>query len=211
MIMVRLYLDLETYRPNVDEAFINERIISAGITVDRTSYHERSLKRDFEPVLISEWDGLDEKAIVSEVERTIRKACGEHRFTTVVGFNILRFDVPLLVAKSGRASQSGLEYISKMWHDCFVIDLMQQLLVANWGSFKGAGLGNVVSTAIRLGLNPPDYPPSGARVKDLYEAGDHEGIEDHLRQDLRIIRWLDLYGVRRLTEQSVREQRPLFR
>ena len=209
--MVRLYLDLETYRPNVDEAFINERIISAGITVDRTSYHERSLKRDFEPVLISEWDGLDEKAIVSEVERTIRKACGEHRFTTVVGFNILRFDVPLLVAKSGRASQSGLEYISKMWHDCFAVDLMQQLLVANWGSFKGAGLGNVVSTAIRLGLNPPDYPTSGAMVKDLYEAGDHAGIEDHLRQDLRIIRWLDLYGVRRLTEQSVREQRPLFR
>jgi len=211
MIMVRLYIDLETYRPNVDEAFINERIISAGIIVDRTSYHERSLKRDVEPTLYSEWDGLDEKAIVSEVERTIRMTCSEHRFTTVVGFNILRFDVPLLVAKSGRASQSGLEYISKMWHDCFAIDLMQQLLVANWNSFKGAGLSNVVSTAIRLGLNPPDYTTSGAMVKDLYEGGDYEGIETHLRQDLRIIRWLDLYGVRRLTEYGVKEQRPLFR
>ncbi len=209
--MVRLYLDLETYRPNVEEAFINERIITAGLAVDRTAYHERSLKRDVEPVLYSEWDGLDEKALVSEVERTVRNACGEHRFTTVVGFNILRFDVPLLVAKSGRASQSGLEYISKMWHDCFAVDLMQQLLVANMGSFKGAGLSNVVSTAIRLGLNPPDYPTSGARVKDLYEAGDYGGIEAHLRQNLRIVRWLHLYGVRRLTEQSVREQRPLFR
>ena len=209
--MVRLYLELETYRPNVEDAFINERVITAGVAVDRTSYHERSLKRGVEPVLYSEWDGLDEKAIVSEVERTVRKACSEHRFTTVVGFNILRFDVPLLVAKSGRTSQSGLEYISKMSHDCFAVDLMQQLLVANRGSFKGAGLSNVVSTAIRLGLNPPDYPTSGARVKDLYEAGDYEGIEAHLRQNLRIVRWLDLYGVRRLTEQSVREQRPLFR
>jgi len=97
--MVRLYLDLETYRPNVEEAFINERIITAGLAVDRTAYHERSLKRDVEPVLYSEWDGLDEKALVSEVERTVRNACGEHRFTTVVGLNILRFDVPLLVAK----------------------------------------------------------------------------------------------------------------
>jgi len=163
--MVRLYLDLETYRPNVEEAFINERIITAGLAVDRTAYHERSLKRDVEPVLYSEWDGLDEKALVSEVERTVR-----------------------LVAKSGRASQSGLEYISKMWHDCFAVDLMQQLLVANMGSFKGAGLSNVVSTAIRLGLNPPDYPTSGARVKDLYEAGDYGGIEAHLRQNLRIVR-----------------------
>ena len=209
--MVRLYLDLETYRPNVEEAFVNERIISTGIIVDRTSYHERSLKRDIEPVLYSEWDGLDEKAIVSEVERTIRKTCSEYRFTTIVGFNILRFDIPLLVAKSGRASQSGLEYISKMWHDCFAIDLMQQLLVANWSRFKGSGMGNVVSTAIKLGLNPPDYPASGAMVKDLYKGGNYEGIEAHLRQDLRIIRWLDLYGVRRLTEQSVKEQRPLFR
>ncbi len=173
--MVRLYLELETYRPNVDEAFINERVITAGVAVDRAAYHERSLKRGVEPVLYSEWDGLDEKAIVSEVERTVRKACGEHKFTTVVGFNILRFDVPLLVAKSGRASQSGLEYISKMWHDCFAVDLMQQLLVANMGGFKGAGLSNVVSTAIRLGLNPPDYPTSGATVKDLYEDGDYGG------------------------------------
>lgn len=209
--MVRLYLDLETYRPNVEEAFVNERIISTGIIVDRTSYHERSLKRDIEPVLYSEWDGLDEKAIVSEVERMIRKTCSEYRFTTIVGFNILRFDIPLLVAKSGRASQSGLEYISKMWHDCFAIDLMQQLLVANWSRFKGSGMSNIVSTAIRLGLNPPDYPASGALVKDLYEGGNYKGIEAHLRQGLRIIRWLDLYGVRRLTEQSVKEQRPLFR
>jgi len=209
--MVRLYLELETYRPNVEDAFINERVITAGLAVDRSAYHERSLKRDVDPALYSEWDGLDEKAIVSEVERTVRRVCGEHRFTTVVGFNILRFDVPLLVAKSGRASQSGLEYISKMWYDCFAVDLMQQLLVANMGSFKGAGLSNVVSTAIRLGLNPPDYPTSGARVKDLYEAGDYGGIEAHLRQNLRIVRWLDLYGVRRLTEQSVRDQRPLFR
>jgi hypothetical protein len=88
---------------------------------------------------------------------------------------------------------------------------MQQLLVANWSNFKGAGLSNVVSTAIRLGLNPPDYTTSGAMVKDLYEGGDYEGIETHLRQDLKIIRWLDLYGVRRLTEYGVKEQRPLFR
>ncbi|MCW4048208.1 MAG: hypothetical protein NWE89_00585 [Candidatus Bathyarchaeota archaeon] len=208
--MVRLYLDLETYRPNVKDAFIGERIISAGIIVDKTAYHERSLNRDIEPILFSEWDGYDEKTIVSKVEETVRSSQTEHPFTVLVGFNILRFDIPLLIAKSGKASQRLIEASSKLWYDAFTIDLMQQILAANWNRFKGSGMSNVVSTAIKLGMNPPDYPSSGAQIKGLYETGKFDEIETHLKQDLKIIRWLDLYGVRHLIEQGVKEQRPLF-
>jgi hypothetical protein len=34
--MVRLYLDLETYRPRKEGSFIEERIISVGLLIDET-------------------------------------------------------------------------------------------------------------------------------------------------------------------------------
>lgn len=42
--MVRIYLDLETYRPLKEDAFVNEKIISCGLLVDETPYCENSLK-----------------------------------------------------------------------------------------------------------------------------------------------------------------------
>ena len=62
--MVRFYLDLETYRPRKEDAFINERIISAGIILDETPYHENSLDKNIKQILLNEWDGLTERNIV---------------------------------------------------------------------------------------------------------------------------------------------------
>jgi len=42
------------------------------------------------------------------------------------------------------------------------------------------------------------------------EKGKYEEIEKHLKQDLMIVRWLDLYGAKRLIETSVREGKTLF-
>ena len=47
--MVRIYLDVETDRPNIREAFIREKIISAGLLIDRTPYNQTSLKEIIEP------------------------------------------------------------------------------------------------------------------------------------------------------------------
>lgn len=62
--MVRLYFDMETFRPCKEDAFVNEKIISCGLLVDETPYHENSLKEKGELIPFSEWDGLDEWAIV---------------------------------------------------------------------------------------------------------------------------------------------------
>ncbi|MFB0504802.1 MAG: hypothetical protein ACETWE_13315 [Candidatus Bathyarchaeia archaeon] len=50
----------------------------------------------------------------------------------------------------------------------------------------------------------------GRDVKELYEAGQHEEIEKHLKQDLKITRWLDLCGVNRLIGKYIKHKEALF-
>ena len=208
--MVRLYLDLETYRPRKQDAFVDERIISGGLLVDETPYREDSLNEDIEPILINEWDGLDERGIVMRVHDYVKESLRSHRFTVICGFNILRFDIPLLLCKSNQYSLGKHEVVSKMWNDCFTIDYFQQLLAANRNLFKGMTLSKIVEVANRFTLKPPAYSMMGRAIKELYEQGKYKEIEEHLRQDLKIIRWLDLYGAKRLIERSVREEKALF-
>ena len=47
--MTRLYLDIETYRRNRYDAFINERIIAISVLEDWTPYSEDSLSITSEP------------------------------------------------------------------------------------------------------------------------------------------------------------------
>jgi len=209
--MVRLYIDLETYRLRREDAFIDERIISAGILLDNTPYHESSFHDEIDLIVFSEWDSLNEIQIVSNVERLVNESLNQHRFIVICGYNILRFDMPLLVCRSLQGAQPDSNRLYKMWYDCYVIDFMQQILLMNGNYFRGASLENVVRVSTQLGLDPPQYASSGASIKELHDEGRFNEIEEHLRQDLNIVRWLDLKGVRRLMDISVRENRPLFR
>ena len=208
--MVRLYFDLETYRPRKEGSFVEERIISGGLLIDETPYQEDSLKESIDPILISEWDGLNECEIVRKVQDHVREALRNHRFAVVCGFNILRFDIPLLICRCVQYQLGNHNEIAKMWNNCFTIDYFQQLLVANKNFFKGFSLDKIVEVSRKLGLKPPSYSTSGSAIKELYDQGKHKEIEKHLKQDLLIVCWLDLYGAKRLLERSVREGKALF-
>jgi hypothetical protein len=208
--VVRFYLDIETYRPRSEDAFIDERILSIGLIIDETPYQESSLDEDIEPILISEWDGLDERSIVLTLYNQVRKALESYRFTILCGFNILRFDIPLLTCKLVYHSIDKHEKIAKMWFDCYIIDHFQQLLAANRNVFKGVSLKKIIDVSEKFDLKPPKYSTSGSDIKELYDHENYDEIEEHLNQDLRIIRWLDLYGARRLIERSIREEHPIF-
>lgn len=208
--MVRLYIDLETYRPSPEKAFIDERIVLVGLIIDETFYSEDSLTTDIEPILLREWNGLDEKKIVTELQRQVRKALQNHGFTVICGYNILRFDIPLLICKSVHYSLGEHEAICQMWNNCFTIDYFQQLLAANNNRFKGLRLENVVKIANKFNLKPPSYELSGGHMKDLYEQEKWKDIEKHNIQDLKIIRWLDLYGAKQLFQISMKERKALF-
>lgn len=97
-----------------------------------------------------------------------------------------------------------------MWHDCFVIDYFQQLLVANKNIFKGTSLSKIVEISNRFHLKPPKHNILGSNVKELYIKGNYSEIDEHLKQDLRMIRWLDLYGAKRLIERSIKTEKALF-
>jgi len=208
--MVRVYIDLETYRPHKEDAFIDERIILGGLLIDETPYSENSLTKTIEPILLKEWGGLDERMIITRLQSYIKEALSSHRFTVICGFNILRFDIPLLLCKSTKYSLGKLEALSKMWNDCFSIDYFQQLLTANGNLFKGLRLENVVRVADSFNLKPPPCDVGGKAVKDLYDQHKWREIEKHNEQDLNVIRWLDLYGAKQLIEISTRQKKPLF-
>jgi len=208
--MVRLYLDIETYRPRKESSFTEERIISSGLLIDETPYREDSLKESIEPVLVSEWDGLSECEIVKKTQNQVGEAQKNHRFAVVCGFNILRFDIPLLICKCVQYSLEKHDVIAKMWNNCFTIDYFQQLLVANKKYFKGFSLERILKVSKKLGLEPPAYSTNGGAIKELYEQGRYKEIEEHLKQDLVIVRWLDLCGAKKLIEKSVKEQKALF-
>ena len=201
--MARIYLDLETYRPDDDGAFVDERIIAAGLIVDRTPFHSNNLKDDLSPMIISEWKGNSEKMIVEQVLDQVNKSLGESRFTDVIGFNILRFDIPMLICKSVELLGMEPRKAARQWWDPLSSDLQQQVLTINNGRFKGTGLGNVVKVAKKHGMNPPEYTESGASIRELYPAKKYDEIEHHLIQDLKIIRWLHLKGLRELAWKGI--------
>ncbi len=209
--MVRIYLDFETYRPSIEGAFIDEKIISAGLLIDETPYHESSLIKSAKLTLMSEWNGFNECQIVAKVQDQIKTALRNYRFTVICGFGILRFDIPLFVSRCFKYSLDKLDEATKMWHDCFSIDYAQQLLAANGNMFKGATLDNIIAVAGRLGLKPPEHSMDGSSMRELYPEKKYDDIEKHLKEDLIAIRWLDLYGAKKLIERSVKEGRPIFR
>ena len=93
----------------------------------------------------------------------------------------------------------------------FTIDYFQQLLAANRNLFKGMTLDKIVEVACKFALKPPAYSTTGHAIKELYGQGRYREIEEHLTQDLKIVRWLDLHGAKRLIEISLREGKALFR
>jgi hypothetical protein len=177
--VARIYLDLETYRPDNDGAFVDERIIAAGLIVDKTPPHSSSLSQHIPPIVFAEWKGHDEKKIVDLVLKHVNKSLRESR-TEISGFNILRFDIPMLICKSVELLGMEPRKAARQWWDPLSSDLQQQVLTINNGRFKGTGLGNVVRVAKKHGMNPPEYTDSGASIRELYPAKKYDEIEHHL-------------------------------
>jgi hypothetical protein len=124
------------------------------------------MKESIDPMLISEWNGLSEQEIVSKVQDQVREALINHRFTVICGYNILRFDIPLLICRCVQYSLNKIDEIAKMWNDCLTIDYFQQLLVANRNFFKGLKADKIVEVSKKLGLSHHHTAPVEVPLKD---------------------------------------------
>ena len=215
--MVRIYLDVETYRPRREDAFVNERVIAIGLLEDFTPYTANSLNMPVDRLLFTEWGLGSEEKVVKDFYRYLRGVpTSGARFLVIVGFNILRMDIPLLIQKGVEyeaKNMGGLSELNQLWHNTFTIDFFQLLLLANKFTFKGLKFTKVFEL-IRGELGYKDTPlveEHGKDVAKAYEEKRYDDIERWLEQDLYAIRYLDLSGALvKLIKYSLEESRQLF-
>lgn len=217
--MVRIYLDVETYRPRKKEdAFVNERVIAIGLLEDYTPHTTDSLNKPVNKLLFKEWELGSEEKVIRDFYRYLMGVImsKKDKSLTIVGFNILRMDIPLLIQKGVEyetKSMEGMGKLNQLWHNTFTIDFLQVLLSANKLEFKGLKLTKVFKL-IRDELNYKDAPlveEHGEEVAKAYEEKRYGDIEQWLMQDLYATRYLDLSGALvKLIEYSLKEGRPLF-
>jgi len=212
--MVRIYLDIETYRPKKEDAFIHEKVIAIGILEDWTPYSPNSLNEPIEPQLFTEWELGSEKIVVEDFYKYLKGIfTDEVRFVVVVGFNILRMDIPLLIQKGLWYKVANIDELNFLWHNTFTIDFFQSLLPANKYLFKGLRMPRVFKV-IRdeLVVDAPQLEEHGEEIAKAYEGSEYMNIEEWLKQDLYAIRYLDLSGIIPiLIELSMRKGEFIFK
>lgn len=195
---MRLYLDVETYRL---EAFANEKIIAIGVIEDWTPYHPSSTEIWDPPNVIfrffTEWELGSEDRVVTEFYRYLsglldRWERNEIAFINIVGFNILRFDIPLLVQKGVEYGAGSLMNLNSLWFNIPIVDYFQIMLLINEMKFKGLKLAFITEKARIVGVNVPEPYGSGGDVRRWYEGKYYNEIVKHLERDLEIIRIIDL-------------------
>jgi len=186
--MVKLYFDVETYRPQDRGAFTEEKVIAIGALEERAPHEEASFK------LFTEWEAGSEKAAVGEFYRYLKALTGNGR-VIVVGYNILRFDIPLLVQKGVEHGVGSLPELNKLWYNTYMIDLFQLTLPLNNMMFYGHSLEKLGEKTRSINPDIPKPYGRGADVAKLYEEGKYGEIEEHLKRDLDTIRAIDTYLV----------------
>lgn len=196
---MRLYLDIETYRPK--EAFIDEKIITIGLIVDRTGYEQESSKIWGPPQVdfkyFTEWGVGDERSVITKFYDYLKGLVegwesGMIRFIEVVGFNILRFDIPLLIQKGVEYNVGSLAELNKLWHDTFTRDYFQITLPLNEMKFKGLKLEYLAEKVRERGIQVPEPFGKGEDVRKWYENREYDKIVKHLETDLKMTRIIDL-------------------
>jgi len=198
---VRLYIDVETYRRRKKDAFINEKVIAIGVLEDKTRYTPESSsiwnEGDVAFKFFTEWEYNDERELILafyEYLRGLVKQWREKkiRFLNVVGFNILRFDIPLLVEKGFEHGAGSIAELNKLWYDTHTIDYLQASLPLNEMRFKDLSLRNLAERARGAKMKVPRAYGTDEKVKKWYENREYDKIIKHLKADLKITRIVDL-------------------
>lgn len=206
-------MDAETYRPEKTGAFVNEKVILIAFLEDEAPFNVDSLNREPKTVAFPASKFAPEDEILRQSLKYVQDQCSLHRFADVIGFNLLRFDIPLLISRAVKCGIDDIGSLSKMWHDNFCVDHFQLLLPANNRLFKGLRLDNVVKKAKELNLSPKPPGPYGssAEIGRLYEQENYDEVLRHCVADLQIVRWLDLYGTRALLHSATGSASPMFK
>jgi len=87
-------MDVETLR---DSAFVNEKVVLIGIIEDWTPFREESINQEVSFRFFADWELGNEKNIIEHFYKYLDDLRARARFIELVGYNIMRFDIPLLL------------------------------------------------------------------------------------------------------------------
>ncbi len=207
--MIKIYLDLETYRPNENDVFLNEKIIALGMLIDFESNDPIDPKdkvKEYkwnDPIpqsgiwkYIETDENFPENQIISRFYQLLEKLNDTKKM--IIGFNILRFDIPLLVQRGEELSIKDVKDANFLLHNTFTVDYFQICLPLNKMKFKGNKLEDCASKLEQIsGQQIPKRVGKGSDTAKLYEQKKYDEIKDHLYSDLLVIRAIDLIFVKK--------------
>ena len=173
-----MYLDIETDSKG-DEPSVNDKVIAIGVMEEGPS----------EQRLFMELEHCSERKVIRKFYKELR-VYSEQR-AVVIGFNILRFDIPILSFKGVQYRVGDAQKIYDLWHKLFTIDYMQVALPLNGMRFKGLTLAYLAKLLREKMMINVQEMEEGVVVKELYKRRDFREIEEHLTTDLEIICLVD--------------------
>ena len=164
--MTRIFFDIETYNPDsTRRPKFNEKVITVAFKTDTSDI-----------IILKEWEIGEREVLrrfIEEINRTY--------WPNLVGHNILRFDIPVLIYRSFENGLGSLNELSTIFIDSFPIDTIQCLLPSNNLYFKGLGLNDC---ARKLGIEIKGC--SGRDIAQHYEQGNYDEIILHNTEDVLI-------------------------
>ena len=167
--MVIAYFDLETYSIGKEPTFKDKIIL--------VCYKETNGR----PILLREWIS-DEKSVISKFYDLLKTKIKTEKTVTIIGFNILRFDVPLLSCRLHRYKVDKLHNNLEFFRKIYWRDLRQCLLPFNKYRLKGLGAEEI---AKKFNIDPPKH--SNKEMKEFYRNRMYDKIEEHAVSDLKFL------------------------
>jgi DNA polymerase elongation subunit (family B) len=164
--MTKIFFDIETYSPNVTQRIkFNDKIITIGYKYESSDI-----------TILKEWES-SERQIIKRFLDIIKNSDRPN----LVGHNILRFDIPMLICRSRENHLGTLNELMTLFLESYPIDTIQCLLPSNRLYFRGLGLRNC---AEYLGIVITGCPST--EIKTHYEQSNYEAIIHHNTEDILI-------------------------
>lgn len=183
--MVRLYLDVETERRG-SQPFREEKLIAVGILEEWNEGEDDKNEKETVEIL-SKWKLGSEKTVVEEFFKIIKSLLAKFHRLEVVGFNIVKFDIPLLTQKGREYNVDPLSYLNELWWRTFLTDLKQvSLPLFNMGHYNS--LQQLLKKLKTWDDSILSLYGQGENVYQWYQEGEFDKIERHLIQDVRAIK-----------------------
>ena len=191
--MVKIFFDIERYKKNREMSFLSERIIAIGYVAVRNLNRLLNKIEEYPRIsLLTEWKEGNEKTVISKFYNLIKKQSLSTR-VELIGFGILKFDIPILIQRIVELGLATLPEANKsFFSDCIIFDLHPIAILLNQLTYKGSGLDKMVD---KLPFEDKKMPKvvsyeDGGIVHGLYENKDYNRIEEHLKEDVKKTIWL---------------------